>query len=69
MDKLTVKELLSLKGGADGGGEPGCVELLQYEANTHEAPDTGDPETNERLEDAFWKKWDEEWFKCIGVEP
>lgn len=51
MEKLTVKELLSLRGGADGGGESGCRKELEEEANTHEMPDTGDEET-----DKFFKK-------------
>ena len=65
MEKLSMTELLNLKGGTANG----CVEILQYEANTHDAPDCEDPELVDRLESEYWEDWARRWFDCIGVEP
>lgn len=65
MDKLTVKELLTLKGGADGGGEPGCLKELEEEAISHEMPDTGDEERDWAMEEAFWENWERRYNECL----
>lgn len=65
MKQLTMEELLALKGGV----AQGCAELLQYEANTHEAPDCSDPELIDKMEKEYWDDWAERYYQCTGVRP